>query len=85
MFIQIDEVLPIGNVEKQQQKMNLWLSLILRFVLILMRVENGTKSLNCVLEVEIQLSIKKRRAYYLFLLNYTGICQWCVHLRKPKS
>lgn len=28
MFIQIDEVLPIGNVEKQQQKMNLWRSLI---------------------------------------------------------
>lgn len=28
MFIQIDEVLPIGNVEKQQQQMNLWRSLI---------------------------------------------------------
>lgn len=85
MFIQIDEVFPIGNVEKQQQKMNLWRSLILKFVLILMRVENRTKSWNCALEVEIQPSIKKRRAYYLFLLNCTGICQRCVHLRKPKS
>lgn len=26
MFIQIDEVLSMGNVEKQEEKMNLWLS-----------------------------------------------------------
>lgn len=26
MCIQIDEVLPMGNVKKQEQKMNLWLS-----------------------------------------------------------
>lgn len=75
MFVQIDEVLPTGNVEKQQQKMNSLLSVILRLILILKRVESSTKSLNCVLEVEIRLSNKKRRPYYLFLLNDTGICQ----------
>lgn len=26
MFIQVDEVLPMENVEKQKQKTNLWLS-----------------------------------------------------------
>lgn len=70
MFIQVDEVLPVENVEKQKQKTNLWLSNIL------WRTENRMKKFSTVLEVEVLVSCQSKIGniqFVFFFLNDTGV------------